>query len=342
MTALDRSVALSEQKQICIEHFEFQSGEVLKSLKINYVTLGTPQHDANGSICNAVLLVHGTAGNWLTYAQKWWTSNMYGPGQPLDLDHTFVVISDNIGAAKSSKPSDGLRMDFPRYTHADVVKAQHHLVHHHLGIQRLHAVMGSSYGGRLTWQWAVQYPDTVKGVIPMIASPFPNAGRRGMQDFLGLEPLLIDPTWNGGDYEQQPRNFPLALMAFWVFVDGAEHLWNVAPTRERSWSYLPDLAKKIAANLDANDWIYELRVNDDFNAAASLESIRAKVLVIELSGDEMVPAELGHLEQAKQILGDRIDYVKIRAVSGYGHSSLPQTIQNYTPRIHHFIRSLDA
>jgi homoserine O-acetyltransferase len=174
----------------------------------------------------------------------------------------------------------------------------------------------------------------------MIASPFPNAGRRGMQDFLGLEPLLIDPTWNGGDYDQQPRNFPLALMAFWVFVDGAEHLWSVAPTRELSWSYLPNLAKKIAANLDANDWIYELRVNDDFNAAASLESIRAKVLVIELSGDEMVPAELGHIEQAKQILGDRINYVKIRQASGYGHSALPHTIQDYVPSIHDFISSL--
>jgi hypothetical protein len=73
-----------------------------------------------------------------------------------------------------------------------------------------------------------------------------------------------------------------------------------------------------------------------------LSQFAPRLLVIELSGDEMVPAELGHLEQAKQILGDRINYAKIRAVSGYGHSSLPQTIQNYTPRIHHFIRSLDA
>jgi homoserine O-acetyltransferase len=80
---------------------------------------------------------------------------MYGPGQPLDLGHTFVVISDNIGAGGSSKPSDGLRMAFPHYQHSDVVRAQHDLVTNQLGIQQLHAVIGNSYGGRLSWQWGM-------------------------------------------------------------------------------------------------------------------------------------------------------------------------------------------
>jgi short-subunit dehydrogenase len=45
-------------------------------------------------------------------------------------------------------------------------------------------------------------------------------------------------------------------MAYWVFLDGAGHLWDVSPTRERSFQYLPQVAKQVAQNLDANDWIY--------------------------------------------------------------------------------------
>jgi homoserine O-acetyltransferase len=115
---------------------------------------------------------------------------MYGPGQPLDLTRYFVIASDTIGAGKSSKPSDGLRMQLPMYRHDDVVKAQYTLLTEGLGVRRLHAVIGISFGGRQAWQWSVQYPEFMRGVVPLISSPFANAGRRGMQDFLGIEPIL--------------------------------------------------------------------------------------------------------------------------------------------------------
>lgn len=336
---LDPFIADSDEQAFLIRNFEFESGQTLDELRINFVTLGTPKRDSNGSIVNAVLLVHGTGGDWHVFAANWWSKTMFGPGQPLDLNTTFVVISDNLGAGASSKPSDGLRMNFPAYRHSDVVNAQHRLITECLGIHRLHAVMGSSYGGRLSWQWAVQHPRSIKGVVTMIASPFPAAGRRGMQDSLGLEPLMIDPTWNGGDYEQQPQNFPLALMGYWVFVDGAHHLWRLAPTREASLAYLPELAKKLAAKIDANDWIYQLRVNNHFDAAASLDAIAAQVLAIELDGDEMVPVELGQVEEVKGLLGERIDYLLIND-TGRGHSALPSIIQHIGPRIGQFLSKL--
>ena len=340
VSSLDRTIARSKEQLYVIDDLVLENGQHLKDARINFVTLGTPQRDANGCINNAVLLIHGTASNWRAYADSWWTKAMYGPGQPLDLERTFVVISDNLGAGHSSKPSDGLRMTFPRYQHSDVVEAQHRLISEHLGIAQLCAAIGSSYGGRLCWQWAIQHPTALRGVIPMIASPFANAGRRGMQDYLGQEPLLSDPSWQGGEYAQQPRNFRLALMAYWVFLDGAQHLWEVAPTRAQALHYLPELAIKLAASLDANDWIYQLRVNDDFDAASSLDRITAQVLAIELEGDEMVPVELGQIDQVKQRLGERIDYLLIKD-SGRGHSALPHVINKVAPRIGAFLQGLD-
>src|ERR1700749_1665953 len=58
------------------------------------------------------------------------------------------------------------------------------LVLESLGVHHLALVTGVSLGGRTTWQWAVQYPDFMDALVPMISSPQPNAGRRGGIDFL--------------------------------------------------------------------------------------------------------------------------------------------------------------
>src|SRR5277367_4945529 len=42
-------------------NFVFDDGETLASLKLHYLTLGTPRRDASGAIANGVLLLHGPA-----------------------------------------------------------------------------------------------------------------------------------------------------------------------------------------------------------------------------------------------------------------------------------------
>ena len=46
-----------------LHDFVFGDGENLASLKLHYLTLGTPRRDASGAIVNGVLLLHGTAGS---------------------------------------------------------------------------------------------------------------------------------------------------------------------------------------------------------------------------------------------------------------------------------------
>ena len=49
---------------------------------------------------------------------------LFGAGQPLDAAKYFIVLPDAIGHGKSSKPSDGLRTQFPAYNYDDMVEAQ--------------------------------------------------------------------------------------------------------------------------------------------------------------------------------------------------------------------------
>jgi homoserine O-acetyltransferase len=329
----------AKEASFIAKDFSFVSGERLQELRINYATWGEPHRNKAGKITNAILLCHGTMGSWRAFA-SWWAAHMFGPGQPLDTGKYFVIASDCIGAGKSSKPSDGLGMNFPKYRLADVVHAQKRLLAEALDVQELVAVIGISYGGRQTWQWGVQYPEAMRGLVPLISSPFPNAGRRGMQDFLPAEAITSDPTWNNGAYKEQPRNFPLAVMMFWLTLDGAGHLWEVAPTREQSFTYLPEATKQQVRSWDANDFLYQMHVNDGFDAYRDLDRVKARVLMINMAGDGLVPTELGHAEKVVEKLGPKADYLLVRESYGYGHLAVSQTAVVYGPKIGEFLQRL--
>jgi hypothetical protein len=40
---------------------------------------------------------------------------LFAPGRPLDATRYFLILPDNVGHGKSSKPSDGLKAVFPKY-----------------------------------------------------------------------------------------------------------------------------------------------------------------------------------------------------------------------------------
>ena len=83
-----------------LHDFVFDDGETLASLKLHYLTLGTPRRDASGAIANGVLLLHGTAGSAADLAQAAFFDALYGAGEPLDLSRYFLVIPDAIGAGE--------------------------------------------------------------------------------------------------------------------------------------------------------------------------------------------------------------------------------------------------
>lgn len=74
-------------------------------------------------------------------------AELINPGQLLSAQEYFLILPDSIGHGESSKPSDGLRADFPRYMYSDMVRAQYMLLTEHLGVNHLRLVMGTSMGG---------------------------------------------------------------------------------------------------------------------------------------------------------------------------------------------------
>ena len=153
-----------------LQDFVFGDGENLASLKLHYLTLGTPRRDASGAIANGVLLLHGTAGSAADFAQATFFDALYGAGEPLDLSRNFLVIPDAIGGGDSSKPSDGLHSHFPHYGYKDQVRAQHLLLER-IGVKHLKLVLGTSMGGMQTWLWGEMFPNDMDCLVAIASTP---------------------------------------------------------------------------------------------------------------------------------------------------------------------------
>src|SRR5207237_1632555 len=115
--------------------------------------------------------LHGTTQSGTALLNPAFGGELFGAGQPLDASRYYVILPDSIGHGKSSKPSDGLRQKFPRYSYEDMVDAHQRLVSEHLGLKRLRLVIGNSMGGMETWIWVQKYPRAMVDDVPMVSVP---------------------------------------------------------------------------------------------------------------------------------------------------------------------------
>lgn len=326
---------------LIVHDFRFHDGEVLPELHLHYVTWGNPARNAAGEINNAMLLLHGTLGNGLAWGHAAPLSPgqhpLLGPGGPLDVQKYFVIAPDTIGSGKSSRPSDGLRMKFPHYNLQDIVSAER-LVALHLGVQHFVAVLGASMGGRQTWQWGVQCPDWMDALVPMVSSPFPNSGRRGIIDFLPEAIIKNDPAWNQGNYTKNPDGARLAALTYRLFLITATWYDRNLPTRQAAEQAVAADQGSLAG-ADANDFIYMMELNNGYDAWSQIDRVHCPVMIINMRADMMVPVELQHARKVTERLKEAT-YLEIAEESEYGHGALGRTSQIWGPKLKAWLESV--
>jgi homoserine O-acetyltransferase/O-succinyltransferase len=273
-----------------VRDFRFHTGEVLPELRIHYTTVGAPTGEP-------VLILHGTTGSGAGLLNPAFAGELFGPGQPLDASRYYIILPDAIGHGKSSKPSDGLRVGFPKYNNDDMVDAQYRLVREHLGIRHLRLVLGHSMGGMQAWIWAGKYPDFMDVVVPMASLPTEMSGRNWVMRRLIIDSIRNDPEWMNGNYTKQPRSLQFASVFYgFATAGGNQALQKAAPTREKA-DQLLDQRLSASFPADANDRLYQWDSSRDYNASPGLERIQAVLLAINSADDERNPPELGLLDR---------------------------------------------
>jgi homoserine O-acetyltransferase len=313
-----------------VRDFRFHTGEVLPELKLHYTTVGEPAGEP-------VLVLHGTTGSAASMLTPGFAGELFGPGQPLDARRYYLILTDAVGTGKSSKPSDGLRMRFPKYNYDDMVQAQYRLVTEHLGVKHLRLVIGNSMGGMQTWMWAEKYPGFMDIAVPMASLPSEMSGRNWMMRRLLADSIRNDPDWQGGNYKEEPRGWRIAAVFFATGTSGGNHgHYKAGPTREKADAVVESRIQAVRG--DANDQLLQWESSYDYNPAPQLERIEATLVAINSADDERNPPELGILDrEIKRVKNGRVFLIPASdQTSGHGTTAqakfykdeLAQVLQN--------------
>jgi len=293
----DHAARLTEG-DLTLRDFRFRSGETLGALRIHYATLGTPHRDAQGNIDNAVMVLHGTGGSGRQFLQPQFADELFGPGQPLDIGRYYIILPDNIGHGRSSKPSDGLRMRFPAYDYTDMVEAQR-LMLERLGVARLRLLMGTSMGCMHGFVWAQAHPDMLRAMMPMACLPVEIAGHNRMWRRMAIEGIRRDPAWAEGNYAGQPvQGLRTAVSLLQTAGFAPLYLQVAYPARDAAEAYIVERVERDIATRDANDLIYQLEASRTYNPLPQLERIRTPMTWVNSADDFINPPDYGIAEAA--------------------------------------------
>jgi homoserine O-acetyltransferase len=279
--------------------FKFHSGETMPELRLHYTTIGVPSGEP-------VLVLHGSGSSAANMLTPTFAGELFGPGQPLDASKYYIILPDALGHGQSSRPSDGMKTNFPKYDYADMVDAQYRLVTEGLGVKHLRLVIGNSMGGMHTWIWGVRYPQMMDVLVPMASQPTAMAARNWMLRRMMIETIRNDPDYNGGNYTAPPRMMKYAVSAFrFASAGGTLAYQMLAPTAAKADKMVDEqLAQPIA---DANDFLYQWEASHDYDPSGDMEKIEATLLAINAADDERNPPETGVTDAAlKRVRNGRL------------------------------------
>ena len=336
------------------EPFVLDNRQLLLSVTTAYEVYGS----LNAERDNVILVEHGLTGSshaagrysWENSRAGYWDA-LIGPGRVFDTEKYCVVAPNALAGCRgatgpaSNDPLTGkpYGLTFPIVTIRDMVRVQKRLIDH-LGIRRLHLVVGGSMGGMQAFEWAVTYPEMVRAICP-IAS----CSRTGAQSIAFNEcmrrAIMLDPHWRKGEY--YGSTMPAAGLALARMIGTITYLSD--PIMEQMFGrkpgdqetslehslharfdverYLHEEGEKLVKRFDPNSYLYVTRaidLHDISRGYGSLDEayrrIQAHVLLIGIRSDNLFdPKQIRQMDEHLRRAGVRSAYWEID--SDYGHDA---------------------
>jgi homoserine O-acetyltransferase/O-succinyltransferase len=335
---------------------KLSNGGEIKNFPLAYQTYGALNADKS----NAILICHALSGdqyaaskNPVTQKDGWWNF-MIGANKPIDTNKFFVICANILGSCMGSwgpkeiNPNTGkpYGIEFPIVTIYDTVNSQNLLLEH-LGIKKLHAVIGGSTGGMQVLAWPVLYPKKVNLVVPLATSY-----RHGPQNIAfhatGRQAIMADPNWCEGKYLEQ-KKYPSAGLAVARMISHITYLSENALQKKfgrnlqdkESFSFSFDREFKVESYLhhqgssfierfDPNSYLYVTKavgyfdLESDFGGKLSnafldfAQNKNGKVCVISFSDDWLFPpSESKKLTQGLIACGVNVSSITIESNAGH-------------------------
>jgi homoserine O-acetyltransferase len=345
-----------------------ENGTTFGPIQIAYETYGS----MNKAKDNVILVLHALTGDAHVAgyhnesdAKPGWWDFMIGPGKGIDTEKYFVICSNIFGScmgstgpssinAKTGKPYG---FDFPVVTIGDMVCAQKKLLDH-LGVEKIHSLIGGSIGGMQVLEWCVRYPDMVCSAIPLATTTRHSALAIAFNE-VARQAIIADPNWNNGAYysgKKPDLGLAVARMIGHItyLSDESMRLKFGRKLQNKSdfsfnfdadfqvESYLRHQGSKFVERFDANSFLYITRAADYFDLekqhgsgsiVKAFSKARAKFLVVSFSSDWLYPTYLSKI-MVKAMKKNKLDvsFCEIEAKWGHDAFLLPN------PRLENMIK----
>ncbi|AEG17788.1 alpha/beta fold hydrolase [Methanobacterium paludis] len=315
-----------------LKNFKFESGAVLEELKLEYATFGKAKTDSEGNIINGILFIHGWSGNYSSVRRF---KPIMGPGKTIDTDKYFIICTTSLGSRGSASPSNSsLGADFPKYTVSDMVNAQYLLLNEKLKVKHLNGVVGTSMGGFQSLQWAVNYPDFMDFIIPIVTSSAVQ-GRNLANSKLMNSLIQKDPDYKQGRYVENPHDAlenANKLQFLFAFSPGYYH--KEFANNDELFRAFEEQGQE-GRKMDANDVVWRNEASIFYDVQKELPKIKAKALIIGIEGDQFFPPEVDAIPLSKSIENSELFLYK----SQLGHLGINE-IENAREAIENFLSEL--
>jgi len=331
--------------------FQLESGVVLPELTLAYESYGRLAADGR----NAILVTHGftssqhAAGKHspADEAAGWW-DGLIGPGKAIDTNRYYVVASNMLGSSYGStapatiNPKTGRRYgpDFPDITLRDMVAAQKAMLDG-LGVKHLVAVAGPSFGGYQAFQWAVTYPDAMRGIVAVVTAPKGGGGPEAVETL--RKRLATQASWNGGWHYDQGGivETMTAIRVETLQRYGTNEVLarTIADPAARD-AELRRQAATWAKDFDPNSLVTLRKASVRFDAERDLARIKAKLLYVLSRTDKLFPPSIapGVMDKLAKA-GVQASYFEID--SDLGHVASGPEWAKWGPRLQSFLEALD-
>ncbi|UCJ09258.1 homoserine O-acetyltransferase [Chitinophaga pendula] len=308
--------------------FTLESGITLPGIDIAYHTYGTLNDDGS----NVIWICHALTAN--SEVADWW-AGLHGNDKVFDPSRYFIVCANILGSCYGSSgplsidPVKGVPYyhDFPAVTIRDMVQA-HILLRAHLGISRIHLLVGGSMGGYQALEWALAEPAVVERLFLLCTGAAESAWGIAIHTAQRLS-IEADSSWR----EERPDAGAAGLKAaraigmltyrnYQTFVRTQSDSDKEKTDQFRSSSYINYQGDKLVKRFNAQCYWLLTKAMDSHNIsrgragdlAATLATLQQPALLIGITSDILCPPE------EQQFLAQYLPHATYHEIdSSYGH-----------------------
>ena len=325
--------------------FPLESGGYLPGFQLKYSTAGTLNSDRS----NVIWVTHALTGS--SDVLDWW-GELFTSFGAFPLDKFFVIGVNGLGGCYGSTGPLSINREtgkpfyhaFPLLTHRDIVNS-FELLRQHLGIKKIHTLMGGSLGGQQVLEWSIINPQVAEHIVPIACNAKHSAWGIAFNEAQRMA-IAADVTWK----EDNARSGITGMKAARALAMLSYRTYNIynetqgEKTNEviddlRGASYQRYQGDKLANRFNAfTSWTFS-KAMDNHNVGRSrnseksfpnpteinpssnsesislaLKTIHAKTLVVGIESDVLFPlSEQQYL--ANEIPGAQLATIK----TDYGH-----------------------